>query len=174
MYSEVPTTASGKAFETNGNHCEEDEENQESVSLRRDVGVLGGVAFLVGTMIGSGIFATPRWVLMYTGSVGLNLVVWALCGTISLLGALCYVELGISVPKSGAEYAYIMEAFGPLPAFLYSWIYVLFVKPTGVMILLVFGSYVIEPIFPGCSNKPELMPLRKLLAAAALGKYIFC
>ena len=30
------------------------------VSLKRTVGIPGGVAFLVGTMIGSGIFATPK------------------------------------------------------------------------------------------------------------------
>ena len=146
-------------------------ENHKPLSLRKNVGIPGGVLFLVGTIIGLGIFATPKWVLMYSGSVGLNLVIWASCGVISMLGALCYVELGLAIPKSGAEYAYLMEAFGPLPAFLYSWIYVIFVKPTGVMILLVFGSYVLEPFFPGCSNRDDLAPLIKLLAAAALGTY---
>ena len=95
---------------------------------------------------------------------------WTLCGLIALFGALSYCELGTLIPKSGAEYPYLMEAYGPLPAFLYSYVFVLFVKPSGIMILLVFGAYVIEPFFPGCGGREDLVPLVKILAAAALGK----
>jgi L-type amino acid transporter 9 len=147
------------------------ENTRDVITLKRSLGVPGGVALLVGTIIGSGIFATPKWVMIYSGSVGLCLVVWSLCGLISLLGALCYVELGLLIPKSGGEYVYYREAFGPLPAFLFSWVYALFLKNGGVAILvLVFASYVIEPFYPGCADRRDLVYLQKLLAVVALGR----
>ncbi|XP_073256439.1 b(0,+)-type amino acid transporter 1-like isoform X2 [Porites lutea] len=147
----------------------ENSQNAKPVSLRRSVGLPEAIALLVGTIIGSGIFATPKWVLLYVGSVGMSLVMWTVCGLIALSGALCYCELGTLISKSGGEYAYLMEAYGPLPAFLCSYIYVLFVKPSMIMVLLVFGAYVSEPFFPGCGDSEHLVPLVKILAAAALG-----
>ena len=140
--------------------------------VKRSLGVPGAIALLVGTIIGSGIFATPKWVLFFTGSVGMSLVVWTMCGIFALLGALCYSELGTLIPKSGGEFQYLLEAYGSLPAFLFSWTFVLFTMPaTQIMVLLVFGSYVVEAIFPGSQGGREnLGSANKILAAAAMGK----
>lgn len=88
------------------------------------MGLIAAVNVILNVMIGSGIFVSPQDALRYAGSVNACLLIWSVCGVISLVGALCFAELGSVVPKSGAEYAYLMEAFGkrgkffgPLPAF---------------------------------------------------------
>nr|XP_034330599.1 b(0,+)-type amino acid transporter 1 [Crassostrea gigas] len=51
---------------------------QPEVVVPRRLGLSSGIAFVVGTIIGSGIFISPKGVLLGTGSVGLCLVAWGL------------------------------------------------------------------------------------------------
>lgn len=141
------------------------------VSMKRDVGIMGGIAIIVGTMIGSGIFASPKGVLVASGSVGMALIVWALCGVLAVCGAMAYAELGTMIPTSGGEYTYIREAFGPLPAFLYAWTACIVIKPSQLAIIcLIFGEYIVTPFFPECTGRSDIQSIIKLLAAFAIGK----
>ena len=38
-----------------------------------------------------------------------------------------------SLPSSGAEYAYFMEAFGPFSAYMFSWVSTMIIKPSQVL-----------------------------------------
>lgn len=157
-----------------------DNNNQGEVGLKRSMGLIGAVNVILNVMIGSGIFISPQDALKYSGSVGACLLVWLICGIISLIGALCFAELGSLVPKSGAEYAYLMEAFGkkknfwgPLSAFVCSWIYVLFLRPAEIaVILLTFSEYSFEPFHHllGDMSKEDQKNLVKIFALLALGK----
>uniref|UniRef100_A0A8C3W2J0 b(0,+)-type amino acid transporter 1 n=1 Tax=Catagonus wagneri TaxID=51154 RepID=A0A8C3W2J0_9CETA len=129
-----------------------------ALRLRRDMGLWSAVSLIAGCMIGSGIFMSPQGVLVYMGSPGASLVVWAICGLLTTLGALCYAELGTLVPESGGEYAYILRTFGSLPAFLVIYAFVLVGRPAAIAaVSLSFAQYVVVPFFPGCSSLPQAM-----------------
>ena len=83
--------------------------------------VLGGISLVVGTMIGSGIFVSPTGIIGMSGSIGSALIIWVLCGFIATVASLCYIELGLLVHESGAEYSYCNTAFGSLIGFLIGW-----------------------------------------------------
>lgn len=142
-----------------------DPEENHPVHLKRRVGLVSGVALIVGTMIGSGIFVSPSGLLQRTGSIGVSFLVWTACGILSLCGALAYAELGTMNTSSGAEYAYFMDAFGAPPAFLFSWVSTLVLKPSQMAIIcLSFAQYAVEAFVAECDPPQEVVKLVALLA----------
>ncbi|XP_034382238.1 cystine/glutamate transporter [Cyclopterus lumpus] len=148
-----------------GDDGKKEKTEDEAVQLRRTIGLLPAMCLIIGTVVGSGIFIAPKGVLANSGgSVGLSLLVWVLCGVLSLLGAMCYAELGTTFTKSGGHYIYLLETLGPLPAFLRLWIEGLFIRPAvSCTVALAFGRYVVEPFFTPCAAPIELIKLVSLL-----------
>ncbi|XP_075992455.1 L-type amino acid transporter minidiscs [Anticarsia gemmatalis] len=145
----LPPKAMDTGLESNDSG---DKESSQGVRLKKELSLLNGVAIIVGVIIGSGIFVSPSLALKYAGSKGMALIVWVLSGFLSMIGALCYAELGTMIPKSGGDYAYIGEAFGPLPAFLYLWVALFILVPTGNAITaLTFAENILKPLWPACS-----------------------
>ena len=97
--------------------------------LIRRLGLWSAVAVLVGSTIGSGIFRTPAGVARLVDDVPLFLLAWVVGAAVVLCGALTYSELAAAFPRSGGVYVFVREAFGPLPAFLFTWAELLVIRP---------------------------------------------
>ncbi len=76
---------------------------------------------LVGVVVGIGIFRTPPVVAANVPSEAAFLGLWLLGGVVTLIGALCYAELGSAYPHVGGEYHFLRKAYGPGLSFLFAW-----------------------------------------------------
>jgi APA family basic amino acid/polyamine antiporter len=82
---------------------------------------LDATALVVGSMIGSGIFIVSADILRQVQTPGLLLLVWAIAGVVTVLGALTYGELAAMFPRAGGQYVYLREGISPLFGYLYGW-----------------------------------------------------
>jgi APA family basic amino acid/polyamine antiporter len=138
-----------------------------TAQLRRTLSLRDLICIVVGTVIGSGIFLTPGAVVRAAGSGGVALLLWVVGGVLSLLGALTFAELGAANPESGGMYAYIRDAFGPLPAFLYGWTMFLVIGSGSLATLAAaFPRYVgvFVPLSPAASTAVSLIMIAVVAA----------
>src|SRR5262245_48374257 len=120
-------------------------------SLERRLGTLGATALVVSNMIGVGIFTTTGFLAADLAQPQLVIGIWIVGAILALAGALCYSELGTNFPRSGGEYVYLSEAWGPAWGFIDGWIsfFAGFSAPIAAA-ALAFCAYVAQ-FFPSLS-----------------------
>jgi amino acid transporter len=108
------------------------------------------VAMIVGIVIGVGIFRAPSIVAGSSSSEGVFLALWVAGGVISLVGALCYAELGSAYPNAGGEYFFLRRAFGDWLGFLFAWARMTVIQ-TGAIAAIAFvvGDYATQMLSLG-------------------------
>jgi len=94
---------------------------QPQTEFVRAISRWDATALAVGSMIGSGIFIVSAEILREVHAPGYLLLVWALSGGVTLMGALTYGELSAMYPHAGGQYVYLREAISPLFGYLYGW-----------------------------------------------------
>ncbi|GIN87584.1 amino acid transporter [Heyndrickxia sporothermodurans] len=96
-------------------------QSENEIRFKREIGVFGGTNILMGIMIGSGIFYIGSYVMQRSGmGMGAALLAWLIGGIVTLLGALCFAELGAMIPKAGGIYVYLSKAYSPVVGYMFS------------------------------------------------------
>ncbi len=115
--------------------------------LVRQIGLASGVAVLVGSTIGSGIFKSPSGIAGQLPGPLPMLAVWVVGGLFVLCGALTLAEVGGAYPYSGGLYVFVREAYGRLTAFLFGWAQLVLLRPSSIgAVAIVFGQYFLRLI----------------------------
>lgn len=83
------------------------------------LGLLGAVTFIVGSVIGSGIFIISG---SLAGTLGPGMYICYILGLIPALGmGLSYAALGSAIPVTSGQYSYMCKFINPLVGFLFQW-----------------------------------------------------
>jgi APA family basic amino acid/polyamine antiporter len=110
--------------------------------LSRVLGLIFGLAVVVGGVIGSGIMRAPGVVALGLTSQPLILLAWLAGGGVAMLSAMPLVEAGSSVPRAGGTFPIAERAFGPTVGFFTGWLSWLQYAASNAFISVVFGEYV--------------------------------
>ncbi len=117
----------------------------DSLPTRYGLGMATWV--IISSMVGVGVLTTSGFTVASVGSNQLMIGLWVVGGLIALCGALTSAELATSLPASGGDYIYLLEAYGPLAAFLSGWVSFLigFGGPIAVTAFAA-SSYLLAPL----------------------------
>lgn len=89
--------------------------------LRRVLGVIFGLAAVVGGCIGQGILRTPGLVAAAVPDPAIILLLWIVGGLFAALCAIPYVELSTALPHAGGPYVYARRGVGQAAGVTVGW-----------------------------------------------------
>uniref|UniRef100_A0A1I8JN91 Magnesium transporter n=1 Tax=Macrostomum lignano TaxID=282301 RepID=A0A1I8JN91_9PLAT len=129
----------------------------KKIELRKEIGYSKESASLSGASSGPGIFVSPKGILQESKSVGLSFIMWAVTGIFSALGAVCYAELGTTIPGPGASTSTYCRSWAPCqPFWCFGITFVAIGAVSNAANSLLFAKYCLSPLFVGCPV-PELL-----------------
>ncbi|MFV0361852.1 MAG: amino acid permease [Suipraeoptans sp.] len=115
---------------------------QETVELKRKLGLGAVIALGVGTTIGSGIFSSLGEVAGAAGSSLFLVLAFLIGGLVQIPANFCYAELASAFPENGGQYVYFREAGSRPLAFLCGWISFWATDPPSISIMaLAIANY---------------------------------
>lgn len=91
-------------------------------AMPAEFGVWMAMFVVVASMVGTGVLTTSGYTMYLVGSNAWMLALWMLGGVIAICGALTLAELSAALPRTGGDYVYLTEAYGPLAGFMSGWV----------------------------------------------------
>ncbi|KAF9324457.1 hypothetical protein BG006_000509 [Podila minutissima] len=97
----------------------------------RTMGLMSAVLMIIGTLIGTGIFASPGPLFDSVHCTQTSFIIWAFAGVVCTIGAFAYAELGTMFPESGGDFQYLSRAYGKKMALVFGWSFITILNPIG-------------------------------------------
>ncbi|KAF9294740.1 hypothetical protein BGZ74_011130 [Mortierella antarctica] len=97
----------------------------------RTMGLVSAVLMIIGTLIGTGIFASPGPLFDSVHCTQTSFIIWAFAGVVCTIGAFAYAELGTMFPESGGDFQYLSRAYGKKMALVFGWSFITILNPIG-------------------------------------------
>ncbi|KAG9062406.1 hypothetical protein KI688_005321 [Linnemannia hyalina] len=95
------------------------------------MGLISAILMIVGTLIGTGIFASPGPLFDSVHCTQTSFIIWAFAGIVCAIGAFAYAELGTMFPASGGDFQYLRRAYGKKVAWVFGWSFITILNPIG-------------------------------------------
>ncbi len=108
--------------ENNATTGPESEPGTTKDAMPAEFGLGMAIFVVVASMVGTGVLTTSGYTVASVGSNQWMLILWVVGGLTAVCGALTLAELSAAMPRTGGDYVYLREAYGPLPAFLSGWV----------------------------------------------------
>ena len=131
-----------------------------------EFGMATATFVVIASMVGVGVLTTSGYTVALVKSNQWMLLLWVLGGVTALCGALTLAELSAAIPKTGGDYVYLYEAYGPLPAFLSGWVsFLIGFSAPSASAAFAAAKYVLTPFAP---PGPRTVLWERALATAAI------
>ncbi len=138
-------------------------------SKRRVISFVSASAIVISSMIGTGIFTTTGLMAEMNASGGDIILAWLIGGIVALCGALCYGEIGASLPESGGEYHYLSRLIHPSLGFISGWVSLVVGFAAPVAAAAIAMHLFIGKAFPGWNV--QLMAVLTIFVVSLLHAY---
>lgn len=93
--------------------------NNEVKKKDQKVGLPGAISFIVGSVIGAGIFVMSGALV---GEFGTGMFICYIIGIVPALGiGLIYAQLGSAIPVTSGQYSYLCMFYNPMIGFMFTW-----------------------------------------------------
>jgi APA family basic amino acid/polyamine antiporter len=127
--------------------------------LEARLGFLDATALVAGSMVGSGIFIVSADIARRLPAPGWLLLVWGLTGVLTVAGAVSYGRLAAAMPRTGGQYVYLTDLYGPACGFLFGWTLVLVIQTGTIAAVAVAFATFAGTLWPALADGVSSGPL---------------
>ncbi|KAL7070415.1 hypothetical protein ACQ4LE_010438 [Meloidogyne hapla] len=146
--------------------------NEFKMAPDNKMGRWGAISYVMGNIVGAGIFIAPTSISDQVGSAGMSLIIWLLSAVICTIGGFCYLELGTIVKRSGGDFAYLCFVKWHWIAFMFMVSGCVIVYPMQLAIAAsASGEYIVQGL--GFFDHPHVYWLNKLFGFSIVWLILF-